>query len=212
MRILFVCTGNVCRSPLAERLAIAWAHDSLRQSPEREAVIISSAGTDAGVGLPMDPRSSEALTDLGGDPVGFRSRTLTSALADEADIVLTMTRRQRRDVLEKAPRGLRRTFTLTEAAELMGSADLAGLKLLPLAQRARELGLRLAAARSHRRSRETDDVLDPFGRSLGVHRDVAATIATALRPVADVLFASVRPLPAVPVDDETRDRTVEPVT
>jgi protein-tyrosine phosphatase len=210
VRILFVCTGNLCRSPVAERLAVRWARDLLRHSPENAVVEIGSAGVDAPPGRAMDARSAEALIALGGDPDGFRSKLFERSMAEEADLVLTMSRRQRREVLEKHPRGLRRTFTLLEAAGLLGSADLSGLNLLPLAQRARELGLRLDAARSHRPTSELDDVRDPIGRSAAVHADVATTIATALRPLADVLFSSVRRQPAMPVEETVRDR--EPAT
>ena len=150
--------------------------------------------------------AAEALTALGGDPAGFASRLLERWMAEEADLVLTMSRRQRREVLEKDPRGLRRTFTLLEAADLLGSADLRGLALMPLPRRARELGLRLDAARSRRVTTGSDDVPDPIGRSPAVHADVAATIASALRPLADVLFSSVRPQPAVPVEETVRDQ------
>jgi protein-tyrosine phosphatase len=210
MRILFVCTGNLCRSPVAERLAMVWAHDLLRQSPEHAAVEIGSAGMNAAPGRAMDPRSADALTALGGDPAGFRSRLFERAMAEEADLVLTMSRSQRREVLEKNPRGLRRTFTLVEAADLLGHADLTGLNLLPLAHRARELGLRLDTARARRPGGNSDDVPDPIGRSAAVHSDVAATIAAALRPLADVLFNSVRPHPAVPVEETVPDRDREP--
>jgi protein-tyrosine phosphatase len=206
MRILFVCTGNLCRSPVAERLAMAWARDLLKQSPEHAGIEIGSAGIDGVPGRQMDARSADALRALGGDPAGFRSRSLEARMADEADLVITMSRRQRREVLEKSPRGLRRTFTLLEAAELLQRADLTGLNLLPLALRARELGLRLDAARSYRPTRASDDVIDPIGRSASVHREMAASIAAALRPLAAVLFSSIRPQSAVPAEGTAPDR------
>jgi protein-tyrosine phosphatase len=212
VRILFVCTGNLCRSPVAERLAAAWARDLLRESPELTTVEIGSAGIEAPSGRAMDARSAAALIALGGDPAGFRTRLFDRSMAEEADLVLTMSRRQRREVLEKNPRGLRQTFTLLEAAELLQLADLDGLQLLPLPERARELGLRLDAARARRATRNSDDVLDPIGRSAAVHADVAATIATALHPLADVLFSSVRPQPAVPVEEADPRRNEEPAT
>ena len=55
------------------------------------------------------------------------------------------------------------------------------------------------ASRAPRRSTELDDIADPFGRRASVHREVADTIAGALRPLADVLFASVRTRLAAPV-------------
>ena len=210
VRILFLCTGNLCRSPLAERLALSWVRDSLRDSPEYAAVEISSAGLEAPIDRPMDARSAEALIHLGGNPQGFRSRIFERWMAEDADLVLTMSRHQRRKVLEKSPKGLRRTFTLLEAAGLLGHANVTGLNLLPLDQRARELGLRLDAARRLRPTEKTDDVLDPIGRSAAVHREVAETIAGALRPLADVLFTSVRPGPAVPAEDDRPARPRQP--
>lgn len=186
MHILFVCTGNLCRSAIAEQLATVWLHTCgcLRDDEVR----ITSAGLRATDGHPMDPRSAAALAELGGNPADFRSQRLTSELAADANLVLTMTRSHRRSVLELAPRGLRRTFTLTEAAELLRSADLDGLDRTPLADRARHLGLRLDAQRAWRTSSGSDDIEDPIGRRLPVHQQAARTIATALRPLTDVLL------------------------
>lgn len=137
----------------------------------------------------MDKRSGRALLDLGGDPTGFTARTLAPVMADRADLVLTMTRRHRRLVLGGAPRALRRTFTLPEAADLLSHTDLSGLTDMPLQPRATELARRLNAGRAHRRTAEADDVEDPIGQSSTVHADVAGRIAANLRPLADVLFA-----------------------
>jgi protein-tyrosine phosphatase len=187
MRLLFVCTGNICRSPLAERLTASWAEQSLGAGAA--AVHVMSAGTDALSGRPMDTRSSAALVAMGGDPDGFVARTLHPAMAEQADLVLTMTRRQRRDAITSAPRALRHTFTLPEAADLLLSADLDGLAELPLRRRAGELAVRLNARRPWRRAQEGDDVFDPIGQSAAVHKQVAARIARKIRPLADVLFA-----------------------
>ncbi|OMQ16704.1 hypothetical protein A7K94_0200790 [Modestobacter sp. VKM Ac-2676] len=202
MRIVFVCTGNVCRSPLAERLAATWAGEFLSGSPELGGVQLVSAGVEATVGEPMDRHSAEALMQLGGDPAGFRSQVLDRELLADAALVFTMTRKQRDAVLGLLPRGLRRTFTLTEAADLLQRIDAPGLRLLPLTQRAQELGRRLDAARARRFTTDSDDVADPISQRKAEHEAVASTIATALRPLAEVLFPSVRSHPAVRVEDD----------
>jgi low molecular weight protein-tyrosine phosphatase len=191
VRLLFVCTGNLCRSPIAERLATAWLREVGANPQGPDGVHIGSAGLQAPDGEPMDPHSAAALIELGGDPSGFRSRPMTPALADDADLVLTMTRRQRRATLEMTPRGLRRTFTLKEAADLLTSADLSGLDRMPAGERARQLGLRLDAERAWRAAGAGDDIRDPIGRRTSVHHQVADAIATALRPLTDVLVRGV---------------------
>ncbi|WP_172442581.1 hypothetical protein [Geodermatophilus sabuli] len=188
MHLLFVCTGNVCRSPIAERLATTWLGETTGCPRHGDEVRISSAGVRATDGDPMDPRSAAALVELGGAPRDFRSQRLTPELAVSADLVLTMTRRHRRSTLELTPRGLRRTFTVNEAADLLRSADLSGLDRLPPEARTRELGIRLDAQRKWRASSGDDDIEDPIGRRLPVHQQVANTIAAALRPLTDVLF------------------------
>lgn len=99
LRLLFVCTGNVCRSPVAQRLATAWARDALAHSPEADGVHVLSAGLTAVEGRQIDPASAHALAGLGGDPAGFGSQPFNRALAEDADPVLTRTRGQRRTVL-----------------------------------------------------------------------------------------------------------------
>ena len=136
----------------------------------------------------MDEHSAAALIKLGGNPRGLRATALTADLAAGADLVLTMTRLHRREVLEISPRGLRRTFTLLEASELIRRAEVRDLARLPLDARARELGLRLDAGRGYRASTDADDIFDPIGRRRFVHDDVADTIARALRPVLSALF------------------------
>jgi protein-tyrosine phosphatase len=181
VRLLFVCTGNACRSPLAERLLRAWTI-----SAGRSDVQASSAGLAATPGAPMEAKAAEAVRRLGGDPAGFSARSFSETVAVDADLVLTMTRKQRTQVLEATPRGLRRTFTLLEAAALLELADLTGLPRGP--ERAREFGLRLDAARGLRATTEADDLPDPIGQSTATHRHIAGRIADALRPLAEVLL------------------------
>jgi protein-tyrosine phosphatase len=71
-------------------------------------------------------------------------------------------------------------------------ADLTGLSLLPLTARARELGRRLDAARTGRPTADSDDIPDPIGLHAVAHQEVAGLVAAALRPLAGVLFTSVR--------------------
>lgn len=193
--VLVVCTGNVCRSPLAERLGRARLAARL---DDPDAVRLASAGTRAVVGAAMDPQAAQVLERLGGDPTGFRARQLDDGMAAGADLVLTMSRNNRREVLSRAPRALSRTFTLREAAGLL---DLVGPETVepPSDDPARALVRRMAAARAAWRSSAADDIRDPIGQSPDVHASVGAAIADALLPVLDRLataLAQGRPRPA----------------
>ena len=188
MSVLFVCQGNTCRSAVAERLAALWAREALGVEPEAAGIPIGSAGLGDRAGQPLHPRSAEALQELGGSAGQFRSRPFAPALADVTTLVLTMTERQRRSVLEAAPLGLRRTFTLLEAAALLPLADVSGLAAVAPAHRPVELGRRLHQARSRRPSPPWSDITDPLDRRPSAHRETAQQIAAALRPVAEALF------------------------
>lgn len=168
MHILFVCTGNICRSPTAERLAIAMAAE--RGIPD---VTASSAGTRAVIGHPMHPDAARVLQDLNGDPTGFVARQLTPKVALSADLVLTMTLEHLDVVLEMAPRLLHRTFTLTEAARA-----------------AAEFGARdvtsLSALRPRLRTGGDIDIPDPIGKDPGYFSSVGSTIANSLLAALDL--------------------------
>ncbi|HQV58051.1 MAG TPA: hypothetical protein PKV27_08560, partial [Ilumatobacteraceae bacterium] len=83
-RILVICTGNLCRSPLAHALL----RDGLAQRGINAAV--DSAGTGAPVGSRCDRRMRKAAKDLGCDMSEHRARQVTTADIDDADLVLVM--------------------------------------------------------------------------------------------------------------------------
>jgi protein-tyrosine phosphatase len=212
VRILFVCTGNVCRSPMGERLTRAFLDDVLGASA---AVGTSSAGTHAVVGSGMEPLSARVLGDLGGDPSDFTAQQLTGDLVNAADLTLTMTRRHRRSALKLAPRAMFRTYTLREAAGLLEGVDLRALPpVSSLDDRARALVAALGRQRATRRPAEpeADDVFDPMGCAFSVHQEAGAQIHEALVPLLQALCGS-NAAPALDLAD-TRigaARTLPPV-
>lgn len=87
--ILFVCTGNTCRSPMAAAIA----EDLLARRGEAGANFrVASAGMSAASGMPATPEAARAVSEMGGDLSGHRSRPLTRDLLAEAEVVYAMTR------------------------------------------------------------------------------------------------------------------------
>ena len=87
MRVLMVCTGNMCRSPLAEAI--------LRAELERRAVgdiSVASAGTGAWEGRPPSDGALLVAMEHDLDISGHRSRHLTRELVDQTDVIFTMSR------------------------------------------------------------------------------------------------------------------------
>jgi protein-tyrosine phosphatase len=187
--ILVVCLGNVCRSPLAERLLRMRFEQMLGDGAS--AVRVSSAGVRALVGDPMNESSAAELRRLGGDPDGFVSSQVTAARATEADLVLTATRDLRSRVLEEAPRALKRTFTIREFAALASDG--------PERRRVSGAADLVAQAASWRGSAQIleYDVPDPIGKSEAVHREVAdmldADCEAIARAVVGAILSDVSP-------------------
>jgi protein-tyrosine phosphatase len=93
--ILFVCTGNTCRSPMAEALCCKLLAERLECSPKellQHGYLVLSAGLAAMPGEPVSPEAVEVVQELGADLDGHTSRPLTADLVLQADYVLTMTR------------------------------------------------------------------------------------------------------------------------
>lgn len=100
MRILFVCLGNICRSPTAEVVLRTLA---AREAPELE-LDVDSAGT-AGyhVGEPPDPRTREAAVRRGYDLAALRARIVEPGDFERFDLILAMDRENLRVLRRRAP-------------------------------------------------------------------------------------------------------------
>ncbi|MGG7306133.1 low molecular weight phosphatase family protein [Curtobacterium sp. AB451] len=183
MRVLFVCSGNICRSPLGAQVLTA------RLGPDAPAFEVESAGTIAQDGAPMDPAAAAQSERLGGVPGDHRARYLTEAIAGSADLVLTAERAHRSAVVSLAPRAAKRAFTITQFARVLDGlapADLAGVSS-PAALV--ELVARLRGTVAPPADPADDDVDDPYRRSTATHERVADEIAGALSVIADALRA-----------------------
>lgn len=97
MNILFVCTGNTCRSPMAEGLLkkIVLSHDD----EEAEQLSISSGGMNAADGAPVNEKAVEALKDYDIDISSYRAKSVDAQTIADADIILTMTEAHKETLL-----------------------------------------------------------------------------------------------------------------
>ena len=161
-RILHVCTGNICRSPMAERLTAAGLRARLGADADR--FVVESAGTWGHTGSPMESFALSTLKSHGIDGDDFRARELVAEHVAGADLVLAATREHRAAAVVLHPRAASRTFTLREFARLTGAVDPAQLTATEPVGRAREL-VRAAAARRGLGPPDTprdDDLADPY--------------------------------------------------
>lgn len=173
-RVLFVCVGNTCRSPMAEQL--------LRARLENEQwAEVDSAGILAEVGSPMTTEASDALIAHVGTIAQHRAKQLTEAMVAAADLVLAATRDIRADIVRSVPNAVRRTFTVREFARLaalMPDDAVPALSGLAAAVAAERVGAPDA----------DDDVADPIGKpardyvlAADVLNDAVTVIARALQ-------------------------------
>ncbi|WP_328392843.1 low molecular weight phosphatase family protein [Streptomyces sp. NBC_00390] len=178
-RVLTVCTGNLYRSPLAERL--------LREGldEDQQTIHVSSAGTAA---VPMTPAAgtAESVAGWAVDTSGMVTRRLTAALVDGSDLVLGAATEHREAAVRLSPvHALRRAFSLREFARLVRAEDGAGMA--DPAARFAALVKGAAARRGTSGSGTDDDVIDPLGaRPEEVRRCVVRIEESVERIVAAV--------------------------
>ncbi len=184
MRVLFVCSGNICRSPLGAQVLTA------RLGRDAPVFTVESAGTIAEDGLPMDDLAAEQSIRLGGDPSAHRSRHLTAALLGGADLVLTAERAHRAAAVSLAPRVTKRTFTIRQFARVLDGLEPSDLAGVASTDELVDRVARMRGAVPGPADPADDDVDDPYRRSASTHERVADVIDRALAPVADALRAA----------------------
>lgn len=194
LRVLHVCTGNICRSPMAEALM----RHLLRQGwPEQaDRVEIGSAGTWGHTGSPMEAFALSTLTGLGVDGESFRARELLAEHVAAADLVLTATRDHRAAAVVLHPRAAARTFTLREFARLLRDVPGEALPTGDVVERGRAL-VRTAASRRGLvppASPLDDDLADPYQAPASAFAACADLVGAALRGPVDLLVGG-RPRP-----------------
>lgn len=106
-RVLIVCTGNACRSPIAEGLL-----KEMLPQPLKKKVIVSSAGTAPMEGASPTPDAVTAARELGADIAGLVSKRLSPQVISSADLVLTMERMHRDRIAELVPEAWKKTHLL----------------------------------------------------------------------------------------------------
>lgn len=189
--VLTICTGNICRSPLAEHLLASHLSDI----PE---ITVASAGTEALVGEPMFDVTCQIAESFGlPDTKTHRSRQVDEQILTDADLILTMSRSHRRSVVKLSPRVTRRVFTIREFGRLAAATtDETLAEEMDLVD-ADDVSARLSAAvRAVSASRglpgtqarpEDDDVVDPYQRDTKTHQESAAQLEIAVEPAVELL-------------------------
>lgn len=170
LRVLFVCTANISRSPYAERRARQLLGDT-------SSLRVTSAGVPGCAGREMDPAMVVELEARGGSADGHVSRSVTGAVLEDSDVVVTVEFAHRLRIFEGWPEHAHKVWGLNQLADAVGRARVAG-------RGPATLGSVLAVAGPDGLSWDVDD---PYRRGRRAARRCADEIDAALAVILPAL-------------------------
>ncbi|NPV54587.1 MAG: low molecular weight protein arginine phosphatase [Firmicutes bacterium] len=187
-KVLVICTGNTCRSPMAEAM-LREGFRSLKPSKEQgegasgpgagtDGIEVISAGLYAPEGAPASPFAVEVMKERGLDISGHRARSITRQLVEDADIILTMTDDHKRSLVAMYPEARDKVLSIKEFAVGKGFPIGEGF--------ADEAGDKPGGGRPGDGDGAGDgygDIADPYGKSIDIYRAVADEIGDAVERI-----------------------------
>lgn len=192
-RILTVCTGNVCRSPLAMAL--------LRQDLPKELIEVNSVGIQASPDMEVPDQQLMIAQQLGLSGLEeHRAQPLVSDELDDYDLILGASLKHRRYLVQRDPRIVRKTFTLREFAHLASYVTLDDIRRA----HSHDVSGRKAVVEAVSRKRgmvprppsDADfDVLDPYGKNTRAYRRSRDQIVPATQVTAEYFDRAIEVFP-----------------
>lgn len=188
VQVLFVCTGNICRSPMAEQIFRELS------AKAKLPIKVTSAGVMAMTGDPMTPESAQAMKDRSYSPVSHIAKDVTTELLAEAELIICMTLEHRSEIARVLPRASKYSFTFDELARLVSylshDPEYSGeFQKKQGETRAKFIRRALASAALLRgmvpTGEDPRDIVDPYGESLEIYAQVAENIDVMSQVVID---------------------------
>ncbi|MFC7486547.1 low molecular weight phosphatase family protein [Knoellia sp. CPCC 206453] len=179
--ILVVCTGNICRSPYIERVL---AHELAGTG-----LTVSSAGTGALVGAPIDPESARRLVAVGANADGYAARQITREIVAGADLIITATRDHLSQVVPLHPRALRYGFALHDLGDLLAAVTPEEIAAAPGQNQVAKVAAAAIAKRGvvNPRLPGESGIVDPYRQPSQVFDQMVDEISASLPAVVKAL-------------------------
>jgi protein-tyrosine phosphatase len=186
--ILAVCTGNICRSPMAEGFL-----RGMLAARGIQGIDVASCGVNGLEGSPAMPEGVQAMIENGVDTSAHRARRMTAPMIREADLVLTMATEHRDTIVAQIDGAAGKTFTLKEFARLLDHAPVP--ETVAADGDDRHLTEAVAAAARLRESgavppSRDEDVADPLGLGVEAYRATAWEIGQLCDRVVTGVFGA----------------------
>lgn len=193
--ILTLCTGNICRSPVAQAV--------LSTALVGTGISVNSAGTHAAVDAAASPEAISYIRTALDVEFDHHARRLNRGYLTRSDLVLTMTIDQRRWVASEEPRALRRTFTMVELAQIVSE--------LPPGERFEDLrAFAHSCAQLRTRfpvSAKEQDIADPYGGPADGYIRSFTEVHAAAGVIAQAIIRTVAPdhrsVPTPPAEESS---------